>query len=357
MALLFGGRGRPSLQRRTSAPVRIIPLFSLILGFALSLVTISIYTLFASESDNYTYDILRITEKERLDLLPIPHKLIFSYKNNILETKEPKELYENVQRTIDEYRKAWGEPDAPVHFFTDTDCRQLLIKTAPQLVPYFDSEWQGMYRGDICRVAALFELGGYYFDVDLKVVQPVTLAPTLEFVTCLAPWPWKEDGTPEQTVFFQAFLASRAKHPILKVALRMMEAYYQGKHHLHNYLGPSTLRDAYDQVPPAARGEVKLLQEDNLDTMTDYADAPRQEGQGCCCNFIVHDPRDKIMYFYSRVPLPAYLQSNCQIPNPEGWNELVGNWTDDFDPLNEHMDDIIKDDGMMEEEDKKESAA
>jgi len=59
---------------------------------------------------------------------------------------------------------------------TDDDCCALLQRVEPKLVPHFDREKKGAYKADICRVAALFEEGGYYFDIDIRVITPVRLA-------------------------------------------------------------------------------------------------------------------------------------------------------------------------------------
>jgi mannosyltransferase OCH1-like enzyme len=33
----------------------------------------------------------------------------------------------------------------------------------------------GFFKGDLCRLAALYKYGGYYFDIDLEVIEPVLL--------------------------------------------------------------------------------------------------------------------------------------------------------------------------------------
>ena len=65
----------------------------------------------------------------------------------------------------------------------------------------------------------------------------------------------------------QAFLAARSHHPILREALRIILAYYQGLHPSTTYMGPSTLHDAFDSVNEEERGSsVELLQEWMHDT-------------------------------------------------------------------------------------------
>jgi hypothetical protein len=84
----------------------------------------------------------------------IPRRLIFTHKHNLLETKNPPLLYENVQKTIQTYREAWSEPDAPVWFLDDDDCRSAIYAAKQELVTYFDRELRGSWKADICRVAA-----------------------------------------------------------------------------------------------------------------------------------------------------------------------------------------------------------
>lgn len=79
-----------------------------------------------------------------------------------------------------------------------------------------------MYKGDICCVAALYSDSGYYFDADIVMVKPVVLQDNeMEFSTCC------QDERVAPRGFFQAFLTSRPKHPILKEALRLMDLHYQ----------------------------------------------------------------------------------------------------------------------------------
>ena len=44
-------------------------------------------------------------------------------------TKTPLHFYDNIQHTIAEYRKAWGEPEAPVRFLVGR-ARQSLSATS-----------------------------------------------------------------------------------------------------------------------------------------------------------------------------------------------------------------------------------
>jgi hypothetical protein len=145
----------------------------------------------------------------------IPHQLIFTFKYNLLERQEPLALYQNLQRTIQIYREGWGEPEAPVWFLNDTDCRSAIHAVKPELLTDFDFEPNGSWKADMCRIAALYLTGGYYFDVDMEVVEAFRPSRDTTFVTV-------EAG---QT-FFQSFLASDPKNRILGQALDEMLVYY-----------------------------------------------------------------------------------------------------------------------------------
>lgn len=242
-------------------------------------------------------------------LLPsIPHTLFFTYKHNILETKEPKLFYDNIMHTVSEYRSLWKEPKAPIRFLEDKDCVDEIQRAEPRLVEHFEKGQVGSYKADICRVAALYNSGGYYFDIDLKVVQPVPLDETYtyKFVTV--------HESAAYMNFFQAFIASAPKHPILHKALGNMLEHYQGRKFSGN-MGPSTLKAAYKAMSPQIQQEAWLLHELNLEHPRNppniYENVPRQVGDGCCCNFVVEDAKQKEVYFFSRI---VGASSSCKAP-------------------------------------------
>jgi mannosyltransferase OCH1-like enzyme len=147
-----------------------------------------------------------------------PHKIWFTYGSNM--STLPKELFDNVQHTIATYRRAWNEPNAVARLIVDEECRQLIQQTEPRLVPFFDAEQEGMFKADMCRIAVLLLHGGYYFDVDLRVITPHVLRPPLVFATAT-------DSNQPTSAFFQAYLASTAGHPVLVCAMAEMLARYE----------------------------------------------------------------------------------------------------------------------------------
>jgi mannosyltransferase OCH1-like enzyme len=222
----------------------------------------------------------------------IPRRLIFTHKHNLLETKDPPLLYENVLNTIQQYREAWSEPKAPVWFLNDTDCRSAIYTAKPSLLVYFDREVHGSWKADICRVAALYLTGGYYFDADMEVVDPWVPDRNVAFATAMEP---------DKTRYFQSFLASERNGRILEEALDAMLLFYMNKKtRIMALLGPDTLNWAIRSVPVSEQGKIVLLKE--TEAIQNASDTPvRPNAVGCCCNFVVQDPATNRTLFYSRV--------------------------------------------------------
>ena len=233
----------------------------------------------------------------------IPNVLLFTYRVNLLlqETNltKPEEfvLRDNVQNIIALH------PGAHVRFLTDEDCVQSLHNVnMSELVPFFRREKQGMYRGDVCRGAALLESGGLYFDVDLGVRGPVweALSPTTEFATIQVYPKSNQVGG-----FFQAFIAATPGHLVLREYLHVFLEYYQSQEVVHGFLGVLFLRKAYDRVHSSLRQNVELWQETKY-RKSDPRMANVSEptwGKRSSCKFVVvtgPEPTAKVP-FYSRI--------------------------------------------------------
>jgi hypothetical protein len=221
----------------------------------------------------------------------IPRRMIFTYKHNILETKNPPLLYENVISTIDKYREAWGEPNAPVWFLDDADCQRVIRFAKVNLLTYFSSEIRGSWKDDICRVAALYLTGGYSFDVDMEVVQPWKHGKDIVFATAAAN---------RTNKFVQSFIASETEGRILKKTLSEMLLYYEKKQSRTQLMGPSTLKWAFDLVPISDRGETVILEETAF-RRDEVESLERREAVGCSCDLGIRDPTTKQHAFYSRM--------------------------------------------------------
>ncbi|KAL3799301.1 hypothetical protein HJC23_013026 [Cyclotella cryptica] len=203
----------------------------------------------------------------------IPRRLIFTYKYNLINPSEddppfdPKNpLTANVLNTIEKYKQNWKRIDdlddannnhrsaakneAVVSFLSNEDCVEIIKRAEPKLIRHFSREKRGDFKADICRIAELYIHGGYYFDADISVVDPVNLDKLpIQRVEISDPFtelshidqsseiaiPSEDDIVTFATVinvqgvFFQAFLAAAPNHPIMKTALQYMLAYYEGK--------------------------------------------------------------------------------------------------------------------------------
>ena len=223
----------------------------------------------------------------------IPRRLLFTYKHNILETKDPPALYDNVVKTIKMYREAWGEPDAPVWFLDDDDCRACIYAAKPRLLSYFDREIDGSWKADICRVAALYLTGGYYFDVDMEAVNPWIPSRNVTFATAVDPL---------RTRYFQSFLASEKKGRVIEEGLNEMLLFYEDKKlRTKSLIGPDTLKWAFDSIPPSELGETVLLEEIAYSLEDSEISSRRREAVGSCCRFKVQERVSNVTMFYSRI--------------------------------------------------------
>jgi hypothetical protein len=325
----------------------------------------------------------------------IPHRLIFTYGHNILTHREPDHFYRNVANTIQIYRKAWestvnnsdhqiggdaaanvfhknidvagvvhnfsaydasNRNDGSVLFFDDHDCLEMIRKVEPRLALPFELETTGSFKADICRLAALYAYGGYYFDVDLEAIRPLpqrVMSFNNSRVSFVSSW-----TLPLKNEFFQAILAVSSNHPVIRANMDVMieEWYYNynvadrvflnagfydpikarkldlnnrseaiqlfqhvwdsklytsaikkdinnkiGGCTQHCELGTSTLAIAYKRLKKnsSLNWTDFLLEEINDAVVKRYPELKRIE-KGWGCPWLVHDPLTSTPYFYSR---------------------------------------------------------
>lgn len=191
----------------------------------------------------------------------IPRRLIFSYKYKLIAPSEedppldPTDpLTANALHTIQKYETFWAKDDSAkektvVSFVTDKDCIKLLRKAERRLVRHFLLERRGELKADLCRAAELYLHGGYYFDVDIGVIEPVNFdtlhASSLPGPDALTHLRAMKRGVPPLKIgkddivtfatvynkygqFFLGFTAATPLHPVLKKSLEYMVAYYDG---------------------------------------------------------------------------------------------------------------------------------
>lgn len=142
------------------------------------------------------------TSTEIIDTVPrrlIPHTLWFTYKYDILKNKTPEILYNNIVKSIDAYRQVWSnDTNMEVIFLVDSDCTDLLEEVDHELnltlASIFRNESDGSFKSDLCRLAALYLHGGYYFDIDMEVIQPILLDEGVTFSTATSTIQRKNPG-------------------------------------------------------------------------------------------------------------------------------------------------------------------
>jgi mannosyltransferase OCH1-like enzyme len=302
----------------------------------------------------------------------IPHILLFTYSHNILETKEPSAYYKNVQNTIKKYRQAWKEPNATVVFLDDIECLALIKQHEPRLVKPYQQEPYGAHKGDMCRTVALYQTGGYYFDVDIEVLEPLVPKNSNQTnTTFITSW---NSGGPSSKGFFQAVLCVTPKNPIISATIQSMvhdwyyneeviskfrDSWYQEeqqqvggsimpvfnervffskpyqnelqKLHAH-FLGPSTLWKAWQGSTTTSQW---LLEEIDLRRHRPqvYPKLKRQETFGSWgCNYLVHDPNDRTPYFYSRIRGTPGCPAKSFVPQQSAGTPRKSNRTKSFVP-------------------------
>ena len=153
-------------------------------------------------------------------------RLLFNYKINLFKeehgdlTSQEKILLTNMKRTVKLFQNITGDA-SEVEMWDDNSCltalKELHMKEGLPLAFAFKTEVVGMIRSDLCRLVMLYNSGGYYFDTDLAPLAALqrALDPRATFVTV---------RTSERSLsgggFFQAFLATAPKHPVIRRSLK-----------------------------------------------------------------------------------------------------------------------------------------
>lgn len=279
-----------------------------------------------------------IREPSRLALLDsstilIPHNIIFVDTRYSKPQQLPKLFFDNIQKTTRQYRKLWedgtGTDDdiqqhsstSPVLWFGNDKCLEVIEKVYPMLIRYYKSEKKGRYKSNMCRIAALYYHGGYYFDTDMESIQPVPLDNQFQHyhdISFCSVYEHAKNG------LFNSFVAAIPRHPILKTTLDVMLAYYQGRIEIRTTnMGTSTLLDGLIHTPSKARGKVLLLQEVYLvqDSLLSPM-IPRRTGTvgtGNGCDYVVRG-EDLTLYFYSRmVGSSTFCNFKNQYDDTQSW--------------------------------------
>lgn len=318
--------------------------------------------LLLTSSVDHKFNFLRFTkeEEEPMAVITVPRILWFTYETNILLTREPNLFYQNVLHTIEAYNNSWSgtiheskdKNDFQVRFLDDTECSEIVQEAYSALSVYFAQETNGAFRGDICRAAALYLHGGYYFDVDMEVIKAyivqdrfvplshlITHQDPISNLSVVEPSIFVSALNADRNRIFQSFIATTAYNPILRNSFEKMMDFYEGRNldctPMNDCLmGTATMLLAYEQhiqeqftqqqhhedsdnntatwngyntssvmdfdTSITLFGSYLLLEDKLIPEL--YPDFPRRPGvDNFYCNYVVHDPTTKEIYFYSRI--------------------------------------------------------
>lgn len=111
---------------------------------------------------------------------------------------------------------------ARIWFLDNEECQTVIHLVEPRLLPHFQTETIGIFKGDVCRAAALYLSGGYYFDVDMEAIQPLSLPRTTSFSSAVT----------NDLRFFNSFMAAAPGHVVVYNSLQIMLQYYELRQHL-----------------------------------------------------------------------------------------------------------------------------
>ena len=158
----------------------------------------------------------------------IPNNIILTYKND----KVPKYVFDNIKEL---------NPDKNILFFTDEDVVKFLLEEYDSsYVDFFHSVKLGCTKGDFFRYCYLLKHGGYYCDIDIKHVEPISsyVLPNIEFFSI---------NSAIGPMTFQALLYCEPNHPIIMNCIKDImhpetakDLFYQTTEHMYknikNYL-------------------------------------------------------------------------------------------------------------------------
>lgn len=128
----------------------------------------------------------------------IPNNIILTYKNDNV----PSYVFNNIKRL---------NSDKDILFFTDNDVVSFLSKEYDSsYVDFFNSLNLGCTKGDFFRYCYLLKYGGYYCDIDIEHVTPISnyISDNTEFFSI-------NSGACQHTTF-QALLFCESDSPIIQ---------------------------------------------------------------------------------------------------------------------------------------------
>merc|ERR1719440_732361 len=163
----------------------------------------------------------------------LPAQLIMTGKPETVE-EMPGDVSANIRNT----QRLSGH--LSFRWFGDKACRQYIKDHYDEeLVDMFDSQ-KGMYRGDICRSAVLYNEGGFYLDADLEMAVPITSIVDKDTTFASA---YSDNGD-----IFNAIIAAEPKSEVLAENLQEIRRWNRGESKQEGLLGTLCLQRALQTV-------------------------------------------------------------------------------------------------------------
>ena len=271
--------------------------------------------------------------REKAGAPEIPNLLIFTHRLNLLRAKEEElqgaelALRSNAQNTIELHR----DQNATVVFHDDASCVQLLQDVEPRLVRHWQNETRDMYRSALCRGAALLKTGGLLFDAELECrldVRRLIFAHTRFVAPFAVPHNIAPDGKdPVLTgrVFLPSFLGAAPRHPIIRNFVARMLAWYEGGQPTFDncdsdFMGSCLLLRAFNAVGEERRQMWEEMHANDIPADEIRRSVGSQDGEGCCCNFLVYDKLTRKIPFWSHAVGANPGTCDARSSSDDGWS-------------------------------------
>ena len=179
----------------------------------------------------------------------IPSQILLTGPGTLHEL--PGELRRNAERIMS------ANPGFQVQWYSDADCHAYITRYFDaELAGMFRREYRGSFRGDLCRTAVLYREGGFYTDLDVELLVPLSSLVGLSTTFMSA---YTADGA-----MLNAIMASEPFSAILYAALVELRKWYRGQvpriydtamdgaDCRNEWMGPLTLRRGIRQFMQAA---------------------------------------------------------------------------------------------------------
>lgn len=168
----------------------------------------------------------------------IPSQLVLTGRNASLDDVHPAALanIRNVSKM---------SPSLSIRWLSDQACLEYLSKHFDdELVQIYRHEVHGAFRGDICRTAVLLREGGFYMDLDVELVVPLT-ALVDNATTFMAVY---EAPEMNHGGMLNALMAVEPANAVMNATLGEIRRWYQQPANNTGWMGPVTLLAGLNKV-------------------------------------------------------------------------------------------------------------